>query len=69
MADFSKTSDDELRVRLDALLKRLDYNLKYVAPMLKKISDDRFEAATVVEEMKKRGIDLDPGKDATSTTV
>jgi hypothetical protein len=65
MPDFSKSSDDELKARLDSLLARLDYNLKYVAPMLKKIAEDRFEASTLVEELRKRGL-MEPGKDATS---
>lgn len=66
---FNDVSDEEIKARLDVLLKRLDYNLKYVAPMLQKIAKDRFEAATLVEELKRRGIDLGPGKDAETPAV
>jgi hypothetical protein len=69
MADFGNTTDEELKARLDTILARLDYNLKYVAPMMLKIARDREEAGDLISEMRKRGLQLEPGKDAPPSTV
>lgn len=64
MGSFIGTSDEELQARLDSLLVRLDSQLKSVAPALVAIGRDREEAATLVDEMRKRGLLTEPGKDA-----
>jgi hypothetical protein len=67
MSALTDTTDEELQARLDALLARLDNKLKQVAPVLVGISRDREEAATLVIEMKKRGLIKEPGKDVSPT--
>ena len=56
MSSFSFSSDDEIRSRLDFVLSRLEKSLSEVSPFLLKIGTDREEAASLVEEMKKRGM-------------
>jgi len=64
MPGYSDVTDDEVKSRLDTVLERLDRNLKQVAPTLNNIAKDRIEAANLVEELKKRGLWQETGKDA-----
>ena len=53
-ADYSGMTDDELKSRSSVVLERLDKNLKEVAPFLTRIGHLRNEAASLVDEMRKR---------------
>ena len=56
MSSFDSSADDELQSRLSQLIARLDSELKAVAPVLMRISNDREEAGRLVEELRRRGV-------------
>jgi hypothetical protein len=63
MADFSGMQDEELRNRVATILTDLDKLLRDVGPTLARIGHLRLEAGLIVQELRRRGVPVDSGKD------
>jgi hypothetical protein len=65
MADLTQVDTTELRNRLEFVMNELDKILKEIGPKVKQVGHLREETSILVEELRKRGMPLDPapGKD------